>query len=58
MDLGLRRVEDGDVAVWVPYVQLPNPDVEDVNVLLDAIPNFVVGVMDDLDLERMLVDCF
>ena len=35
-------------------MELPNPDVEDVRVLLDVIPNLVVG--DDLDVEAMLVE--
>ena len=35
-------------------MELPNPDVEDVHVLLDVIPNLFV--VDDLDVEAMLVE--
>ena len=57
MQVGLRwvhPVEDGDVAVGVLHVELPNPDVEDVHVLVDVIPNLFV--VDDLDVEAMLVE--
>ena len=35
-------------------MELPNPDVEDVHVLLDVIPNLVVVC--DLDVEATLVE--
>ena len=39
-------------------MQLPNPDVEDVHILLNAIPNSIPNlfVVDDLDLVAMLVE--
>ena len=37
-------------------MELPNPDVEGVDVCLDVIPNLDVNVVDDLDVERMLVE--
>ena len=38
VDVGLRWVEDWDVAVRILHVELPNPDVEDVHVILDSQP--------------------